>query len=156
MFVNEELNNSKSNFSNSNLPLYFSPYIPKKKSIGNLYTEPRKIPIEKESSSNSRNKIKQKITNSIKLSNLNIKTQQDAFAKSLKLPSDKNKKGRNMHQSYAKFNSKLYLKKNAIPSLSSFHDINSPLIKNSNTNIIKTNANSKSKNKDNNLFKIDS
>ena len=142
MFVNEELNNSKSNFSNSNLPLYFSPYIPKKKSIGNLYTEPRKIPIEKESSSNSRNKIKQKITNSIKLSNLNIKTQQDAFAKSLKLPSDKNKKGRNMHQSYIKLNTKLYLKKNAIPNLGSFNNNfpPTPLMKNSNTNIIMTNS----------------
>ena len=53
MFVNEELNNSKSNYSSNNFPLYFSPYIHKKKSIGNLYTEPRKAPIEKDS--NSRN-----------------------------------------------------------------------------------------------------
>ena len=31
MFVNEELNNSKSNYNNMNFPLYFSPYIHKKK-----------------------------------------------------------------------------------------------------------------------------
>ena len=108
MFVNEEFNNSKSNFSNTNVALYFSPYIHKKKSIGNLYTEPRKIPIEKDS--NSRNKIKQKVNYSIKLSNSNIKIQQDG-TKSLKITSDKNKKGRNMHQSYIKLNTKLYLKK---------------------------------------------
>ena len=147
MFVNEDLNNSKSTNIKLNFPLYYSPYIHKKKSIGNLYTEPRKIPMEK-GTSNSRNKIKQKMSNySI---NSNIKGDQSSISKSLKIIREKNKKGRNMHQSYAKFNSKLYLKKNAIPSLSSFHDINSPLIKNSNTNIIKTNANSKSKNKDNN------
>ena len=142
MFVNEELNNSKSNYNNMNLPLYFSPYIHKKKSIGNLYTEPRKIPIEKES--NSRNKMK-RINNSIKISNLNIKTQQDNITKSLKLPTDKNKKGRNIHQSYVKLNTKLYLKKNAIPNLSSFHDLNNkypptPLMKNSTTNIIMSNS----------------
>ena len=147
MFVNEDLNNSKSTNIKLNFPLYYSPYIHKKKSIGNLYTEPRKIPMEK-GTSNSRNKIKQKMSNySI---NSNIKGDQSSISKSLKIISEKNKKGRNMHQSYAKFNSKLYLKKNAIPSISTFHDINSPLIKNSNTNIIKTNANSKSKNKDNN------
>jgi hypothetical protein len=142
MFVNEEFNNSKSNFSNTNVALYFSPYIHKKKSIGNLYTEPRKIPIEKDS--NSRNKIKQKVNYSIKLSNSNIKIQQDG-TKSLKITSDKNKKGRNMHQSYIKLNTKLYLKKNAIPNLASFNDFNSqypptPLMKNSTTNIIMTNS----------------
>ena len=109
MFVNEELNNSKSNYSSNNYPLYFSPYIHKKKSIGNLYTEPRKIPIEKES--NSRNKMNKKIEYSIKMSNSNIKTNQDSLTKSLKLTSDKNKNGRNMHQSYMKLNTKLYLKK---------------------------------------------
>ena len=152
MFVNEELNNSKSNYSNMNNPLYFSPYIHKKKSIGNLYTEPRKIPIEKES--NSRNKMKRS-DYSIKITNTNIKTQQDSLTKSLKLTTDKNKKGRNMHQSYMKLNTKLYLKKNAIPNLSSFHELNSqypptPLMKNSATNIIMTNS-LKSNDKNNNL-----
>ena len=157
MFVNEELNNSKSNYSSNNYPLYFSPYIHKKKSIGNLYTEPRKIPIEKES--NSRNKMNKKIEYSIKMSNSNIKTNQDSLTKSLKLTSDKNKKGRNMHQSYMKLNTKLYLKKNVIPNLASFHDINNkypptPLMKNSTTNII-MNTNSiksvdKNKNKNGN------
>ncbi len=157
MFVNEELNNSKSNYSSNNYPLYFSPYIHKKKSIGNLYTEPRKIPIEKES--NSRNKMNKKIEYSIKMSNSNIKTNQDSLTKSLKLPSDKNKKGRNIHQSYMKLNTKLYLKKNVIPNLASFHDINNkypptPLMKNSTTNII-MNTNSiksvdKNKNKNGN------
>ena len=157
MFVNEELNNSKSNYSSNNYPLYFSPYIHKKKSIGNLYTEPRKIPIEKES--NSRNKMNKKIEYSIKMSNSNIKTNQDSLTKSLKLTSDKNKKGRNMHQSYMKLNTKLYLKKNVIPNLASFHDINNkypptPMMKNATTNII-MNTNSiksvdKNKNKNGN------
>jgi hypothetical protein len=138
MLVNEDMNNnSKQNFAQVDLPLYFSPYIHKKKSIGNLYTEPRKIPIEKDS--NSRNN--KKINYSIKISNSNIKVQQDSLAKSLKLTTENNKKGRNMHQSYAKLNTKLYLKKNAIPNLASFHDLNSnypptPLMKNSVTNII--------------------
>ena len=157
MFVKEELNNSKSNYSSNNYPLYFSPYIHKKKSIGNLYTEPRKIPIEKES--NSRNKMNKKIEYSIKMSNSNIKTNQDSLTKSLKLTSEINKKGRNMHQSYMKLNTKLYLKKNVIPNLASFHDINNkypptPLMKNSTTNII-MNTNSiksvfKNKNKNGN------
>ena len=146
MFVNEELDNSKSNLVKVNFPVYFSPYIHKKKSIGNLYTEPRKIPIEKES--NSRNK-KQKVNYSIKISTSNIKTNQDSITKSLKLITDKNKKGRNMHQSYVKLNTKLYLKKNAIPNLASFHNLNSeypptPLMKNSTTNIIISNSNSNS------------
>ena len=146
MFVNEELDNSKSNLVKVNFPVYFSPYIHKKKSIGNLYTEPRQIPIEKES--NSRNK-KQKVNYSIKISTSNIKTNQDSITKSLKLITDKNKKGRNMHQSYVKLNTKLYLKKNAIPNLASFHNLNSeypptPLMKNSTTNIIISNSNSNS------------
>lgn len=148
MFVNEDLNNSKSSNSKLNFPFSYSPYIHKKKSIGNLYTEPRKIPMEK-NSSNSRNKMKQKMSNYSINSNIIIKSGQNSLSKSLKNISKEIKKGRNMHQSYAKFNSKLYLKKNAIPSLSSFHDINNPLIKNSTTNIIKTNTNnSKSKNKE--------
>ena len=136
MLVNEDMNNnSKQNFAQVDLPLYFSPYIHKKKSIGNLYTEPRKIPIEKDSRNNK------KINYSIKISNSNIKVQQDSLTKSLKLTTENNKKGRNMHQSYAKLNTKLYLKKNAIPNLASFHDLNSnypptPLMKNSVTNII--------------------
>ena len=136
MLVNEDMNNnSKQNFAQVDLPLYFSPYIHKKKSIGNLYTEPRKIQIEKDSRNNK------KINYSIKISNSNIKVQQDSLTKSLKLTTENNKKGRNMHQSYAKLNTKLYLKKNAIPNLASFHDLNSnypptPLMKNSVTNII--------------------
>ena len=146
MFVNEELDNSKSNLAKMNFPVYFSPYIHKKKSIGNLYTEPRKIPIEKES--NSRNK-KQKVNYSIKISTSNNKSNQESLTKRLKLASDKNKKGRNMHQSYIKLNTKLYLKKNAIPNLASFHNLNSeypptPLVKNSTTNIIISNSNSNS------------
>ena len=146
MFVNEELDNSKSNLAKMNFPVYFSPYIHKKKSIGNLYTEPRKIPIEKES--NSRNK-KQKVNYSIKISTSNNKSNQESLTKSLKLASDKNKKGRNMNQSYVKLNTKLYLKKNAIPNLASFHNLNSeypptPLVKNSTTNIIISNSNSNS------------
>ena len=55
MLVNEDMNNnSKQNFAQVDLPLYFSPYIHKKKSIGNLYTEPRKIPIEKDSRNNKK------------------------------------------------------------------------------------------------------
>ena len=152
MFVNEELNNSKSNYSSNNFPLYFSPYIHKKKSIGNLYTEPRKAPIEKDS--NSRNKNK-KIDYSMKMSNSNSKNKQDGLTKSLKLIQDKNKKGRNMHhQSYMKINSKLYLKKNVIPNLASFHDINNkypptPLMKNSTTNIIMSTNSIKSVDKNN-------
>ena len=144
MLVNEEFDNSKSNLGKMQLTSYYSPYIHKKKSIGNLYTEPRKIPIEKDS--NSRNKAKQKINYSIKIANSNIKSQQDSLTKSLKLTSEKNnKKGRNMHQSYVKLNTKLYLKKNAIPNLASFHELNSnypptPLMKNSTTNIIMSNS----------------
>ena len=158
MFVNEEFDNSKNNFAKMNLPLYYSPYIHKKKSIGNLYTEPRKIPIEKDS--NSRNKSKQKANYSIKISNSNIKSQQDSLTKSLKLTSEKNnnnnKKGRNMHQSYVKLNTKLYLKKNAIPNLASFHDLNSnypptPLMKNSTTNIIISNSIKSTDNKNSNV-----
>ena len=155
MLVNEEFDNSKSNLGKKQLTSYYSPYIHKKKSIGNLYTEPRKIPIEKDS--NSRNKAKQKINYSIKISNSNIKSQQDSLTKSLKLTSDKNnKKGRNLHQSYVKLNTKLYLKKNAIPNLASFHDLNSnypptPFIKNSTTNIIKSNSIKSNDNKNNNL-----
>ena len=105
MLVNEEINNSKSNLGKNNLPLYYSPYIHKKKSIGNLYTEPRKIPIEKES--NTRNKAKQKMNYSIKITNSNKKSQQDSLTKSLKLTSENNnKKGRNLHQSYVKLNTK--------------------------------------------------
>ena len=153
MLVNEEINNSKSNLGKNNLPLYYSPYIHKKKSIGNLYTEPRKIPIEKEL--NSRNKSKQKMNYSIKISNSNIKSQQDSLTKSLKLTSEKNnKKGRNMHQSYVKLNTKLYIKKNTIQNLASFHELNSnypptPLMKNSTTNIIMSNSIKKNDNNNN-------
>ena len=144
MSVNDNANNSRSNNSKikSPSPIYFSPYAHKKKPIGNLYTEPRKIPIQSESS--SKNKTKPKISNPslIKKNIINIEPQ-DCFRKSSKYiqmndKSYQNKKN-DVPQSYKKINSKLYLKKNIIPNLSSFNEIN--LNSNSGTTQLGTNSN---------------
>jgi hypothetical protein len=45
MSVNEDQSSNKIKCSKMKSPIYFSPYTHKKKVIGNLYAEPRKIPI---------------------------------------------------------------------------------------------------------------
>ena len=74
----------------NNTPIYFSPYAHKKKNFGNLNTEPRKIPLEMNST--SRNKMKQKISNSIIGKNFSNLQSQDAFRKSSKLITETNEK----------------------------------------------------------------
>ena len=131
MSVNGEFNLvvNKANHANNNTPIYFSPYAHKKKNIGNLYTEPRKIPVEMNSTSRN-NKMKQKISNSIigKNTTNNIIQTQEALRKSSKLITESNEKSglpakKNVPQSYKKINSKLYLKKNVISNISSFNDL---------------------------------
>jgi len=118
---------NKTNYGKNNTPIYFSPYAHKKKNISNLYTEPRKIPLEMNST--SRNKMKTKISNSIIGKNSSNFQPQEALRKSSKLITETNEKSslpkkKNMPQSYKKINSKLYLKKNVISNISSFNDIN--------------------------------
>jgi hypothetical protein len=129
MSVNGELNLivNKTNYSKNSTPIYFSPYAHKKKNFGNLNTEPRKIPVEMNST--SRNKMKQKISNSIIGKNFSNLQSQDALRKSSKLITEINEKSglpikKSMQQSYKKINSKLYLKKNVISNISSFNDLN--------------------------------
>ena len=127
MSVNEDQSNNKINCSKMKSPIYFSPYAHKKKVIGNLYTEPRKIPI---TDSTSKNKTKPKISNPIISKNIINIQPQECFRKSQKFLSEMNtekshQNKKNMPQSYKKINSKLYLKKNVIPNLSSFNEINS-------------------------------
>lgn len=129
MSVNGDFNLmvNKTNYAKNNTPIYFSPYAHKKKNFGNLNTEPRKIPLEMNST--SRNKMKQKISNSIIGKNMSNIQQQDAFRKSSKLITETNERSglpikKNMPQSYKKINSKLYLKKNVISNISSFNDLN--------------------------------
>ena len=125
MSVNEDPNNSKINYGKMKSPIYFSPYAHKKKVIGNLYTEPRKIPISTDS--NSKNKTKSKISNPIISKNIINIQPQECFRKSSKF----------LAQSYKKINSKLYLKKNVIPNLSSFNETTS----NAGTTQLGTNSN---------------
>ena len=128
MSVNEEYNNrnnSRNQNSGKAKSLYFSPYAHKKKALGNLYTEPRKIPINVES--NSKNKAKSKISNPIINKNIINIEKQECSRKNSKILSEMNNKSyqnkRNVPQSYKKINSKLYLKKNVIPNLSSFNEV---------------------------------
>ena len=129
MSVNENIINNKAHYSNMNSAIYFSPYAHKKKVIGNLYTEPRNIPIQ--SDSNSKNKTKPKISNPILSKNIINFDQPQFFHKSSKFLSQMNNKSyqsrKNIPESYKKINSKLYLKKNVIPNLSSFNEINSKI-----------------------------
>lgn len=126
MSVNENVINNKTHYSNMNSAIYFSPYAHKKKVIGNLYTEPRKMPIQ--SDSTSKNKNKPKISNPIIRKNIINFDQPEFFRKSSKFLSQMNDKSyqskNNIPESFKKINSKLYLKKNVIPNLSSFNEIN--------------------------------
>ena len=143
MLVNEDNNNSKLNHTKMKSQIYFSPAAHKKKVIGNLYTEPRKIPILSEPS--SKNKSRQKMSNpNIPKNIINIDPQ-ECLGKSSKLLEEMNNKSYqatkiNMPpQSFKKINSKLYLKKNVIPNLSSFNENNinsttTQMASNSNTN----------------------
>ena len=127
MSVNEDNNNSKANNTKIKSQVYFSPYVHKKMATGNLFTEPRKIPIL--SDSFSKNKTRQKISNQNIPKNIINNQTQESFRKSSKFLSQTNDKSyqtnRDTPTSYSKINSKLYLKKNAIPNLSSFNDNNS-------------------------------
>ena len=140
MSVNDDENNNKINNTKIKTPIYFSPYAHKKKVIGNLYTEPKKIPIQTDQG--LKNKIKQKISNPIITKNIININPQECFKKGSKfLLSQMNDKSyqqkKSKPQSYKKVNSKLYLKKNAIPYLSSFNDNNS----NVGTTQLQTNSN---------------
>ena len=127
MSVNEDNNNSKANNTKIKSQVYFSPYVHKKMATGNLFTEPRKIPIL--SDSFSKNKTRQKISNQNIPKNIINNQTQESFRKSSKFLSQTNDKSyqtnRDSPTSYTKINSKLYLKKNAITNLSSFNDNNS-------------------------------
>lgn len=139
MSVNHGNINSKGEHSKMNTQIYSSPLTQKKKSIGNLYTEPRKNPIENEIY--SKNKTKQKISNTVLNKNIINIHYQDVLRKSSKLLTEMNDKSvinKNMPQSYKKIPSKLYLKKNVIPNISSFNDTNT----NSNTGTTKLGTNS--------------
>ena len=126
MSVNENAINNKTHYSNMKSAIYFSPYAHKKKVIGNLYTEPRKMPIQTDST--YKNKTKPKISNPIIRKNIINFDQPEFFRKSSKFLSQMNDKSyqskKNEPESYKKINSKLYLKKNVIPNLSSFNEIN--------------------------------
>ncbi len=137
-----EENNNKENFLKIKAPLYFSPYSHKKQSIGNLYTEPKNMHQEIDSNL-SRNQIKQKINNGNINKNLINFQQTENFKKNTKLLveiTDRMNQNKKAPQSYKKVNSKLYLKKNVIPNISSFNDINNNILPtqpntNLNTNI---------------------
>ena len=131
MSVNDDENNSKVNNINMKSPIYFSPYAHKKKVIGNLYTETKRIPIQSDPA--LKNKTKQKISNPILTKNIINLNPQECFKKGSKIlicqVNDKSYQQRKSKpQSYKKVNSKLYLKKNAIPNLSSFNENNSNVV----------------------------
>ena len=124
MSVNDYASSTKTNFSKMKSPIYFSPYAHKKKGIGNLFTEPRNIPMQSDSS--SKITTKQKISNKSLTKNIINLEPQECFRRSTKYLSNMNDKSyldkNSMPQSFKKINSKLYLKKNAIPNLSSFNE----------------------------------
>ena len=127
MSVNEDVNNSKSNICKMTSRIYFSPYAHKKKEFGNLFTEPRKFPIQTDLT--SKNKFKQKINNPTLTKNIINIEPQESFRKGsnfLSQINDKSYQQKNSKpQSYKKINTKLYLKKNAIPNIYSFDENNS-------------------------------
>ena len=112
MFVKENENNNKANTSKMLSPMYFSPYTNKKRVIGDLYTEPRKI---LQTESTQKNKTKPKISNPIVTKNLLNIDSKDLIRKSSKFHSqinDMSYQHKKVNpQSYKKINSKLYLKK---------------------------------------------
>ena len=125
MFVKENENNNKANTSKMLSPINFSPYINKKRAIGDLYTEPRKI---LQTESTYKNKTKPKISNPIVTKNLLNIDSKDLIRKSSKFHSqinDMSYQHKKVNpQSYKKINSKLYLKKNVIPNLESLNETN--------------------------------
>ena len=156
MSVNDNASSTKTNYSKIKSPIYFSPYAHKKKAIGNLYTEPRKIPIQSDSS--AKIKTKQKISNQSITKNIINLEPQESFGKSTQFLSQTNDKSyldkNNVPQSFKKINSKLYLKKNVIPNLSSFNENSSQAFTNkfgtnSNMNSQVNSRNNKLVNKDN-------
>ena len=119
MSSNKNLNKSKDNFVKSKVPLCFSPYTNKIYNIDNLYTEPRHLNQDIDSKF-SKNQIKQKINSNINKNIINIKSP-DTFKKNAKILSEIQDK---INQSYKK-KTKLNIKKNDIPNISSINDTNS-------------------------------
>ena len=145
MSANEEMNNSKDNFIKMKAPLYFSPNSNKKHNFGNLYTEPRNLHQEIDSNL-SKNQIKQKLNNGNLTKNIINIQQPDTLRKNTRLLSeitDKINQNRKNPQSYKK-TSKLYLKKNAIPNISTLNETNGG-------NILSTQPNTNSNNDINNV-----
>lgn len=139
-------NSTKTNFSKMKSPIYFSPYAHKMKAIGNLYTEPRKIPIQTDFT--AKIKAKQKISNQSLTNNMNLDPQ-ESFRKSTKVLSQINENNNtdksNPIQSFKNINSKLYLKKNIIPNLSAFNETRRHALTAVSTTNLNTQVNSRNK-----------
>ena len=148
MSVKGHNNNIKLNYSKKNPSIYFSPYSNKINNLGNLYTEPRKLLAEINSS--SKNIIMKKLSSPlISKKNSNIYPQ-DNFRKSSKKLVEKNDKRefskRNVEQSYKNIDSKFYLKKKANPNITSINEPNS----NGATTQLGTNSNMNTNTENNN------
>ena len=154
MTSSNEVNIHKAKDIKGKVPLYFSPDSTKKNNFLKLRLASKNI-YQNTDSNLSKNQIKKKINSNLGKNIINFQ-QQNKFLKSnkkllIETPDKFNKnKNSNNNKSYKKFNSKLYLKKNGIPNISSLNETNGKELSTQSNFYLNTNINSTPKVKNNN------
>lgn len=157
MTTENEVNTHKANDIKSKTPLYFSPDSSKKNNFLKLRLASKNI-YQNTDSNLSKNQIKKKINSNLSKNIINFQ-QQNKFLKSnkkllIETPDKFNRnKNNNSNMSYKKFNSKLYLKKNAIPNISSLNETNGKELSTQSNFYLNTHINNTPKVKNNNFEK---
>lgn len=157
MTTENEVNIHKANDIKSKTPLYFSPDSSKKNNFLKLRLASKNI-YQNTDSNLSKNQIKKKINSNLSKNIINFQ-QQNKFLKSnkkllIETPDKFNRnKNNNSNMSYKKFNSKLYLKKNAITNISSLNETNGKELSTQSNFYLNTHINNTPKVKNNNFEK---
>ena len=155
MTTANEVNIQQTNVIKNIAPQYFSPDSSQKNNFLKLRLENKKI-YQNTESNLSKNQLKKKINSNLGKKNIiNFQQQNKFFMSNKKLlieTPDKFNKNKNSNKSYKKFNSKLYLKKNAIPNISSLNETNGKELTQSNF-YLNANINNTPKAKNNNFEK---
>ena len=155
MTTANEVNIQKANVIKNKAPQYFSPDSSKKNNFLKLRLENKKI-YQNNESNLSKNQLKKKINSNLGKNIINFQKQNIFFMNNKNLlieTPEKFSKSKNSNKSYKKFNSKLYLKKNVIPNISSLNETNGKELSTQSNFYINTNINNTPKAKNNNFEK---
>ena len=155
MTTANEVNIQQTNVLKNIAPQYFSPDSSQKNNFLKLRLENKKI-YQNTESNLSKNQLKKKINSNLDKNIIKFQQQNKFLMSNKKLlfeTPDKFNKNKNSNKSYKKFNSKLYLKKNAIPNISSLNETNGKELSTQTNFYLNAHINNTPKSKNNNFMK---